>query len=70
MCITVDGTLIGKTGSAEYFVRGAWVYRKSGTFVQKYDTAEGFVAEWQTGAYGPSWRDTPAGRQLIDRFTH
>jgi hypothetical protein len=28
-----------------------------------------FVREWQTGAFGGSWRDTEAGKALIDRFT-
>jgi hypothetical protein len=67
----MNGTLIGRTGSAEYFVKGAWVYRRTPNgMVCKYDTVPGFVSEWETGAYGPSWRDTEAGRQIIDRFTH
>jgi hypothetical protein len=61
---------IGRTGSAEYFLRGAWVYRKVGVQVYRYDTAPGFVSEWETGAFGPSWRDTQAGRDIIDRFSH
>ena len=42
---------------------------KAGNFVQRYDTAEGFAKEWATGAFGGSWRDTDAGRALLDRFT-
>lgn len=61
-------TLIGRTGSAEYFLRGMWVYRKTTAFTQRYDTLEGFVREWDTGAFGGSWRDTPEGKKLIDRF--
>jgi hypothetical protein len=63
--------VIGRTGSAVYTLHGAWVYRDTGNGrPYRYDTAEGFAKEWQTGAYGLSWRDTEAGRQLIERFTH
>jgi hypothetical protein len=62
---------IGKTGSAEYFLRGAWVYRKTPNgAVYCYDTMEGFAKEWDTGSFGPSWRDTDEGKRLLDRFTH
>jgi hypothetical protein len=60
---------IGRTGSAEYFLRGAWVYRKTPTFTQRYDTLEGFVTEMLTGALGGSWRETPEGTRLMNRFT-
>jgi hypothetical protein len=61
---------IGRTGSAEYFLKGMWVYRRpiNGT-PYRYDTAEGFAKEWESGAFGGSWRDTPEGRHLLDRFT-
>ena len=63
-------TLIGRTGSAEYYTRGVWIYRKTPNgVVQKYNTAEGFAKEWNSGAFGGSWRDTDAGRTLLDRFT-
>jgi hypothetical protein len=63
-------TTIGHTGGATYTLRGVWVYRHTGTGrPYRYDTAEGFVREWQTGAFGGSWRDTEAGKALIDRFT-
>lgn len=61
---------IGRTGSAIYTLRGAWVYRDigNGRPAYRYDTAEGFAKEWNSGAFGGSWRDTPAGKALIDRF--
>jgi hypothetical protein len=63
--------VIGRTGSAVYTLRGAWVYRDIGNGrPYRYDTVPSFVEDWETGAYGPSWRDTEAGRALIDRFTH
>jgi hypothetical protein len=62
---------IGRTGSATYTLRGMWVYRDTGTGrPYRYDTADGFAAEWESGAFGPSWRDTEAGRALLDRLTH
>ena len=60
---------IGRTGSASYTLRGMWVYRTIAGRTYRYDTAEGFALEWETGAYGPSWRDTDAGRALLDRLT-
>ena len=36
----------------------------------RYDTLEGFAREWSTGAFGVSWRDTPEGKRLLDRFTN
>jgi hypothetical protein len=61
---------IGRTGSAVYTMRGAWIYRDTGTGRPYwYDTAEGFAKEWATGAFGGSWRNTDAGRALLDRFT-
>jgi hypothetical protein len=61
--------VIGRTGSAVYTIRGAWVYRDVGNGrPYRYDTVPGFVTEWQTGAYGLSWRETPEGTALIDRF--
>ena len=63
--------VIGRTGSAVYTLKGAWIYRDTGNGrPYRYDTAEGFVSEWESGAFGPSWRDTEAGRQIIDRFSH
>jgi hypothetical protein len=63
--------VIGRTGSAVYTLRGAWVYRDTGTSrPYRYDTAEGFAREWNSGAFGGSWRDTDAGRALLDRFIH
>lgn len=59
---------IGRTGSAEYLLKGAWVYRRTPKYTQRYDTLEGFVSELLTGALGCSWRETPQGRTLIDRF--
>jgi hypothetical protein len=65
-----QSVVIGRTGSAVYTVRGAWVYRHlPNGAVYKYDTAEGFAREWETGAFGGSWRDTEEGRRLLDRFT-
>jgi hypothetical protein len=62
---------IGKTGSAEYFLRGMWVYRRPiNGRPYRYDTLEGFAREWDTGAFGGGWRDTPEGTALIERFTH
>jgi len=63
--------LIGHTSEAQYILRGAWVYRhaKSG-MVLKYDMLDGFVQELLTGALGASWRETPEGRSIIDRFDH
>jgi hypothetical protein len=67
----MQGTLIGKTGSAEYYAKGAWVYRRTQNgMVVRYDTVEGFAREWNSGAYGSSWRDTEFGKNLIERFTH
>jgi hypothetical protein len=63
--------LIGQTGSAVYTLKGAWVYRRPTNGPEyRYDTAEGFAREWETGAFGGSWRDTPEGKRLIDRFTN
>jgi hypothetical protein len=63
--------LIGRTGSAQYILRGAWVYRDIGNGrPYRYDTAEGFAKEWDTGAFGLSWRDTPEGKRLLDRLTN
>jgi hypothetical protein len=63
--------VIGRTGSAVYTLRGAWVYRDIGNNrPYRYDTLEGFAKEWDSGALGISWRDTPEGKRLIDRFTH
>lgn len=59
---------IGRTGSAEYLLRGAWVYRRTPSLTQRYDTLEGFVTEMLTGALGGSWRETDEGRRIIDRF--
>ncbi len=59
---------IGRTGSAEYTLRGMWIYRSVAGRTYRYDTAEGFAREWHTGAYGGSWRDTPEGKALLDRF--
>jgi hypothetical protein len=62
---------IGRTGSAVYTLRGTWVYRDTGNNrPYRYDTLEGFAREWSTGAFGVSWRDTPEGKRLIDRFTN
>ena len=61
--------LIGKTGSATYTLRGMWVYRDTGNGrPYRYDSLEDFAREWETGAFGGSWRDTPEGRNLINRF--
>lgn len=61
---------IGRTGSATYTLRGAWVYRDTGNgHPYRCDTAEGFAREWQSGAFGGSWRDTDASRALLNRFT-
>jgi hypothetical protein len=52
--------LIGRTGSAEYFLRGMWVYRKTPNgAVCRYDTMEGFALEWDSGAYL---------RRLLERY--
>ncbi len=59
---------IGRTGSAEYLLRGAWVYRRTPSLTQRYDTLEDFVTEILTGALGDSWRETDEGRRIIDRF--
>lgn len=62
---------IGRTGSAVYTLRGAWVYRDTGNGrPYRYDTLPDFVAEMMTGALGGSWRETPEGTRLIDRFTN
>jgi hypothetical protein len=62
---------IGRTGSAEYTLKGIWVYRcPVNATAYRYDTIEGFARQWDTGAFGGSWRDTPEGKRLIDRFTH
>jgi hypothetical protein len=45
---------IGRTGSAEYRLKGAWVYRRTRSLTQRYDTLEGFVTEMLTGALGGS----------------
>jgi len=63
-----DAILIGRTGSAEYLLRGGWVYRRIGARVRRYDTLPGFVDELLVGALGPSWRETPEGTAVIDRF--
>jgi hypothetical protein len=60
--------VIGRTGSYEYLLRRAWVYRRRGGIVQRYDTLPGFVEELMAGACGPSWRETPEGTAIIDRF--
>ena len=60
---------IGRTGSAQYTLRGMWIYRTIAGRTYRYDTAEGFAKEWNTGAFGGSWRDTDAGKALLDRFT-
>ena len=36
---------IGRTGSAVYMLRGAWVYRQPTSNTWRFDTLEGFVAE-------------------------
>lgn len=59
---------LGRTGSSEYFLRGAWVYRKVGAQVYRYDTLPDFVRELQTGAMGGGWRETPEGTREINRF--
>lgn len=60
---------IGRTGSATYTLKGAWVYRDTGNGrPYRYDTAEGFAKEWNSGAFGGSWRDTEAGRALLNRL--
>lgn len=64
------GTVIGRTSEAEYSVRGAWVYRRHGRIVQRYDTLPGFIEELMAGACGPSWRETPEGTAIIDRFVY
>lgn len=61
---------IGKTGSAVYTLKGMWVYRNPGTYSYRYDTLDGFVQELMTGALGRSWRETPEGQRIIDRFVH
>jgi hypothetical protein len=65
------GTLIGWTSEAEYYARGIWVLRKlrSGAIV-RYGSVADFAAEWSSGAYGLSWRDTPTGKNLLDFHTH
>ncbi|WP_157619680.1 hypothetical protein [Skermanella stibiiresistens] len=60
---------LGRTGTARYSLRGMWVIRRTGTHAQRYDTLPDFVAELMTGALGGSWRETPEGTRLIDRFT-
>jgi hypothetical protein len=60
--------LFGRTGSAEYLLRGAWVYRRTSAYTRRYDTLEGCVAEMLTGALDGSWRETPAGIRIINRF--
>src|SRR4051812_5050608 len=53
---------IGRTGSAEYLLSGAWVYRRTPSLTQRYDTLEGFVTEMLTGALGaPGAKPTKAG---------
>lgn len=59
---------LGRTGSVEYLLRGAWVYRRTPAYTRRYDTLEGFVAEMLTGALGGSWRETPIGTHIINRF--
>jgi hypothetical protein len=61
---------IGKTGSAEYFLKGAWVYRRTPAYTQRYDTLEGFAQELMVGALGLSWHETPEGQRIIDRFVN
>ena len=63
-------TVIGRTGSYEYLLRGAWVYRRRGGIVQRYDTLPGFIEELMAGACGPSWQETPEGTAIIDRFVN
>jgi hypothetical protein len=60
--------LIGRTGSAEYLLRGAWFYRRTPAYTQRYDTLHGFVAKMLASALGSSWRETPQGKTLIARF--
>jgi hypothetical protein len=62
--------MLGRTGSSEYYVKGAWVYRKVGNVIYKYDTLPEFTAEILVGALGPGWRETATGSQIIDRFIH
>lgn len=59
---------LGRTGSATYVLRGAWVYRSTGMVTCRYDMLPDFVAEMLTGALGGSWRETPEGSRIIDRF--
>jgi hypothetical protein len=61
---------LGRTGSAEYTLKGMWVYRNTGAYSYCYDTLDGFVQELMTGALGGSWRETPEGKRIIDRFTN
>ena len=67
-----NDVLIGRTGSASYYVRGPWVYRdlRNGRPAYRYDTLPGFVEEMLSGALGGSWRETEEGSKLIDRFDH
>ncbi|UEM08159.1 hypothetical protein JL101_036305 (plasmid) [Skermanella rosea] len=59
---------LGRTGTATYVLRGAWVYRQAGMVTSRYDMLPDFVAEMMTGALGGSWRETPEGSCIIDRF--
>jgi hypothetical protein len=59
---------IGRTGSAEYLLRDAWVYRRTPSLTQRYDTSESFMTEMLTGALGDPWRETDEGQRIIDRF--
>ena len=65
---SADSWQLGRTGTSEYLLRGAWVYRKVGAQVYRYDTLPDFVRELQSGALGGSWRETPEGTREIDRF--
>lgn len=60
--------ILGRTGTSQYFLRGAWVYRQVGVQTYRYDTLEGFVSELKTGALGGGWRETPEGTKQINRF--
>lgn len=64
------GVLIGRTGSCEYWLKGAWVLRRCGHRVERYDTLPDFAAELEVGALGPGWRETKDGQTALNRFIH